>query len=77
MNHANTSNPQFLIIQYLSLIFHNYMSSTSKTGLWTTIPYACMWGCSLAFSLTSDLLIRRKILSTTKVRKVMMVIVII
>jgi len=56
--------------QYLSLIFHNYMDSTSKTGLWTTIPYACMWGCSLAFSLTSDFLIRKNILPTGVVRKI-------
>ena len=46
------------------------MDSTSKTGLWTTIPYACMWGCSLAFSLTSDFLIRKNILPTAIVRKV-------
>ena len=46
------------------------MDSTSKTGLWTTIPYACMWGCSLAFSLISDFLIRKNIISTAIVRKV-------
>ena len=57
-------------IQYLSLIFHNYMDSTSKTGLWTTIPYACMWGCSMVFSFFSDFLIRKNILSTAVVRKV-------
>ena len=53
------------------------MDSTSKTGLWTTIPYACMWGCSLAFSLTSDFLIRKNILPTGVVRKVICIIFII
>jgi len=56
--------------QYLSLIFHNYMNSIHKTGLWSTIPYACMWVSSLTFSLISDLLIRKKILSSTTVRKI-------
>ena len=46
------------------------MDSGSKTGLWTAIPYASMWACSIVFSLTSDYLIRKKILSTATVRKI-------
>ena len=47
------------------------MDSGSKTGLWTAIPYASMWACSIVFSLISDFLIRKKILSTATVRKVL------
>ena len=49
------------------------MDSGSKTGLWTAIPYASMWACSIVFSLVSDFLIRKKILSTATVRKVLMI----
>ena len=64
----------FSLLQYLSTIFHNYMDSGSKTGLWTAIPYASMWACSIVFSLISDFLIRRKIFSTATVRKVRMLL---
>ena len=47
------------------------MDSAGKTGLWTAIPYASMWASSILFSLASDFLIRRKILSTAIVRKVL------
>jgi hypothetical protein len=57
--------------QYLSEIFPDYMDSAGKTGLWTAIPYASMWASSILFSLASDFLIRRKIISTAIVRKVL------
>ena len=54
---------------YLSQVFPDYMSSSSKTGLWTAIPYGTMWVVSVIISSTSDLIIRNNILSTAVVRK--------
>jgi len=54
---------------YLSQVFPDYMSSGSRTGLWTAAPYATMWLTSILVSFLSDFLIRNNILSTTTVRK--------
>ena len=54
---------------YLSDVFPDYMNSSSKTGLWTAIPYGTMWVASVLISLLTDYLIRNNILSTAVVRK--------
>ena len=54
---------------YLSDVFPDYMNSSSKTGLWTAIPYGTMWVVSVLVSLLTDYLIRNNILSTAVVRK--------
>ena len=54
---------------YLSDVFPDYMNSSTKTGLWTAIPYGTMWLTSVVLSFSTDYLIRHKILSTAVVRK--------
>jgi len=56
--------------QYLSFIFPDYMNSGSRTGLWTAIPYASMWAASIVFSIISDFVIKKNILSTAITRKI-------
>lgn len=51
-----------------------YMKSVLKfsiadNGLWSSLPYLCMWFCSLFSSWVADELIKKKYLSTTCVRK--------
>jgi len=57
--------------QYLKKIFPVYMDDSTTVGIWSAVPYASMWGCSILFSLISDYLIRTNKLSTAIVRKIM------
>merc|ERR1719347_104120 len=55
---------------YLTQIFPVYMEDSTTVGIWSSVPYATMWGCSILFSLIADFLIRTNKLSTAVVRKV-------
>lgn len=60
--------------QYLKKIFPEYMKDSTTVGIWSAVPYATMWACSIVFSITSDYLIRTNKLSTAVVRKSMQTI---
>ncbi len=57
-----------LCFQYLTEVFPQDFNDSKSIGMWTAIPYGCMWVSATVFSLTADWLITRKIFSITVTR---------
>jgi len=55
--------------QYLDEVFPEYMKDATVLGLWTAIPYTCMWVSSLVFASVCDLMIRKNWLGVSNSRK--------
>jgi len=56
--------------QYLTEVFPEYMEDSTTAGLWTAVPYACMWVSGITFSVISDLIVRRRMVPVSFARKV-------
>jgi len=55
--------------QYLDEVFEDFMSDGTVLGLWTAIPYTCMWISALIFSYICDFMIRKNWLTIGNSRK--------